>query len=85
MDVVRPEPQKIDEKLSKEEQSRLKARDKELEKVRKLAIEATSKCDAVFSAEVKKEGDKVEGSLDVSECVLTFIGSVIGDFATTLK
>jgi len=81
MDIIKPEPQKIDEKMSKDDQARLKQQQKEAERVRKLAVEATSKCDAIFSGEVKKNGDKVEGSLDVSECVLRFIGSVIAEFS----
>ncbi len=81
LDIIKPEPQKIDEKLSKDEQSRLKQQQKETERVRKLATEATANCDAVFSGEVKKNGNKVEGSLDVSECVLRFIGSVIAEFS----
>ncbi len=85
LDIVRPERQKIDEKLSKEEQERIRAREKDLEKLRKLAIDATAKCDALFSGEVKKNGNKVEGSMDVSECVLKFVGSAIADFAKVFQ
>jgi hypothetical protein len=85
LDIVRPEPQKIDEKLSKQEQERLKTREKDLEKIRKLAIEATANCDALFSGEVRKTGSRVEGSLDVSECVLKFVGAVTADFAKVFQ
>jgi hypothetical protein len=79
IDIVRLEPQPIDEKLSKEDQARLRQRAKDLEKMRKLAVDATEKCDSVFSGEIKKNGTKVDGWMDVSECVLKFVGSVIGD------
>ena len=81
IEIVRPVNDKIDEKLSKEEQERIKTQEKELEKIRQLAVDATKDCDAVFSGEVRKTGNKVEGSLDVSECVLKFVGSAIADFA----
>ena len=85
LDIVRPEAQKIDEKLSKDEQNRIKQRDKEMAQIRKLAIEAAANCEATFSGEVKRNGNTVEGSFDVSECVLKFVGSVIADFAKNLK
>jgi len=55
--------------------------EKDLQKIRKLAVDATSGCDAIFSGEVKRVGNKVQGSIDVSECVLKFIGSVTADFS----
>lgn len=85
MDIVRPEPQKIDETLSKEELARARQREKEVEQIRKLAIDATKNCDAIFNGEVKKNGNAIEGSLDVSECVLKFVGSVIADFAKNMQ
>ncbi|MBS0203403.1 MAG: hypothetical protein JSS49_10920 [Planctomycetes bacterium] len=81
VDIVRPEPQKIDEKLSKDEQARLKRQEKDLETIRQLAMSATANCDAIFSGEVKKVDDKVVGSMDVSECVLKFVGSAIAEFS----
>lgn len=81
IDIVRPEAQKIDPKLSKDEQLRIKQFQKDMETVRKLAVDATAKCDAVFNGEIRKVDDHVEGSLDVSECVLKLVGSVIADFA----
>jgi hypothetical protein len=85
MDILRPEEQPIDEKLTKDEKARIKQRDKDLERVRKLAVEATVGCDALFSGEIKKDGNKVDGWMDVSECVLKFIGSVTADFAKDLQ
>jgi len=81
IDIVRPEPQKIDPKLSREEQQRIKQLQKDIETVRKLALDATAKCDPVFSGEIKRTGDEVEGSLEVSECLLKVVGSVVADFA----
>ena len=81
IEIAKPEPQKIDTTLSKDEQKRLEQLEKDLQKIRKLAVDATADCDAVFSGEVKKVGNKVEGSIDVSECVLKFIGSVTADFS----
>lgn len=85
MDIVRPEAQPIDEKLSKDEKDRIKTAKKDMERVRKLATEATAACDAIFSGEIKKNGDKVEGYTDVSECVLKVIGSIIADFGKDLQ
>lgn len=85
LDIVRPEPQPIDEKLSKDEQARLRQQQKDLEKIRKLAADATAKCEALASAEIKKDGNAVVGSIDVSECVLRFVGSVIADFAKDMQ
>lgn len=85
MDIVRPEVQPVGEKLTKDEKARLKQRDKDLERVRKLAVEATAGCDALFSGEIKKNENKVEGWMDVSECVLKFIGSVTADFAKDMQ
>jgi hypothetical protein len=85
LDVVRPERQKIDESLSKDEQARLRQTEKDLERIRKLAAEATANCEAVFSGEIKKAGDKVEGNILISECVLKFIGSAIADFAKDMQ
>ena len=84
-DIVKPEPQPMDESLSKDEQARIRQQQKDLEKYRKLGADATANCDAVFSGEIKKNGDKVEGSMDVSECVLRFVGSVIADFAKDMQ
>lgn len=85
IDVIRPEQQKVDEKLSKDEQARIKQRQKDVERIRKLAADATANCDAVFSGEIKRVDNKVEGWLDVSECLLGFIGSVIADFAKDMQ
>lgn len=85
LDIAKPEPQKIDESLSKDEQKRLIQQRKDLEQVHKLALEATADCDAVFTGEMKKVGNKVEGSMDVSECVLKFIGAVTADFAKVFQ
>lgn len=85
IDILKPEAVQIDPKLSKDEQSRIKQRQKDVERIRKLAIEATAKCNPVFSGEVKKNGNKVEGWMDVSECVLRFIGAVTADIAKDLQ
>ncbi len=85
MDILRPEEQPIDEKLTKDEKARIKQRDKDLERVRKLAVEATAGCDALFSGEIKKDGNKVDGWMDVSECVLKVIGAVTADFAKDMQ
>lgn len=81
LDIVRPQKQEISSSLSKDEQARLKQAQKDAERVRKAANEAMANCEAIFSGEVKKDGDKVVGSIDVSECVLKFIGSVIAEFS----
>lgn len=85
IDVVRPEGQPIDEKLPKDEIARLKQQIKDLETVRTLAMNATDNCDAIFSGEVKKVDNKVVGSMDVSECVLKFVGSAIAKFSDAFK
>jgi hypothetical protein len=85
MDILRPEEQPMDEKLTKDEKARIKQRDKDLERVRKLAVEATAGCDSLFSGEIKKDGNKVDGWMDVSECVLKFIGAVTADFAKDMQ
>ena len=85
LDILRPEPQKIDESLSKEEQARLKRVEKELDQVKKLAIDAMKNCEPLMSGEVKKNGNKVEGWMDVNECVLTIVGSFIADFAKNMQ
>jgi len=85
LDIVRPEPQKIDETLPKDEQARQRQRAKDLDQVRKLAVDATAKCDSIFSGEIKKDGKSIVGTIDVSECVLKFIGAVTADFAKVFQ
>jgi hypothetical protein len=86
IDITRPETGRKDEKsLSKEELARLKQREKDLEKIRNLAIAAMKGCDPTFSGELKKNGATIEGSMDFSECVLGFIGAAIADFSKNFQ
>lgn len=80
-DALRPETSKSDAPKTKEEQQRKK----ELDNLRKLATDATTGCEPIVSGLMKRNGDKIEGTLDVSECALKFVGSVIADFAKKLQ
>jgi len=55
-------------------------REKQRDKVRKYALSTFADCDSVLSAKLMKSGDEVTGSLDVSECLLKFVGTMIADF-----
>lgn len=72
----------------KEQQAREKEerqRQKDLEKYRKLAQDAMGDCTALLQGELKRTGNKVEGYLELNECVLKFVGSMIADGVKVLQ
>jgi hypothetical protein len=62
-------------KEQKEEQQR----QKEVVKYRKLAQDAMSGCESLMHGELKRFDNKVEGFIEMNECVLKYIGSVVAD------
>lgn len=54
--------------------------EKQRNKVRKYALTTFADCDSVLTAKLAKTGDEVTGTLDVSECLLKLVGTLIADF-----
>lgn len=54
---------------------------KEREKIRNLAEQAVKDCEPWLTSELKRNGNVIEGTLDVTECALKFVGTVIADFS----
>jgi hypothetical protein len=65
--------------LSAEQIKERERAQKELEKYRKLANDAMNGCSALMKGELKRTGNKMEGYLEINECVLKYIGSMIAD------
>ena len=54
---------------------------KEREKIRNLAELAVKDCEPWLTSELRKNGNVIEGTLDVTECALRFVGTLIADFS----
>ncbi len=54
---------------------------KEREKIRNLAEQAVKDCEPWLTSELKRNGNVIEGTLDVTECALKFVGTLIADFS----
>ena len=54
---------------------------KEREKIRNLAEQAVKDCEPWLTSELKRNGNVIEGTLDVTECALKFVGTIIADFS----
>ena len=55
---------------------------KDIDKYVNLAHEAMSGCHSLMSGELRRTGSKIEGSTELNECVLKYVGSIL---ASTLK
>ena len=58
---------------------------KEREKIRSLAEQAVKDCEPRLSMELKQTGNVIEGTIDVTECALKFVGTLIADFAKDME
>lgn len=58
---------------------------KDIEKYRKLAQDAMAGCDSLMKGELKRTDKKIEGYIELSECVLRYVGSLIADGAKQLQ
>jgi len=58
---------------------------KDLEKYRKLAQDAMAGCDSLVRGELRRTDNKIEGFVELNECVLKYVGSIIADGAKQLK
>lgn len=58
---------------------------KDIEKYRKLAQDAMAGCDSLMKGELKRSDKKIEGYVELNECVLRYIGSLIADGAKQLQ
>jgi hypothetical protein len=67
------------EKTSKEREKLAKDAEKNLEKYTKLAEESMKGCESLIQGELRRTGDTIEGFLEINECALKYIGSVIAD------
>lgn len=56
-----------------------KQRQKEIERFRNLAQQAMGDCTSLMHGELKRNDNKIEGFIELNDCVLKFIGSVIAD------
>ncbi|MEK6262489.1 MAG: hypothetical protein AABP62_28155, partial [Planctomycetota bacterium] len=54
---------------------------KEREKIRKLAQQAVVDCEPRIAMELKRNGSVIEGTINVTECALKFVGTIIADFS----
>ncbi len=52
---------------------------KDIEKYRKLAQDAMGDCNSLLRGELRRTDNKIEGFLELNECVLRYIGSMIAD------
>ena len=58
---------------------------KQREKIRNLAEQAVKDCEPWLTSEAKRNGNVIEGTLDVTECALKFVGTLIADFAKDME
>lgn len=58
---------------------------KKREKIRALAEQAVAGCDPWLSMELKRNGNNIEATIDVTECALKFVGTMIADFAKDME
>ncbi len=58
---------------------------KEREKIRNLAEQAVKGCEPRLTSVLKRNGNIIEGTLDVTECALKFVGTMIADFAKDME
>lgn len=50
-----------------------------------LGREAMSECEAMINGELRKVDDKLEGSIEFNECVLRYVGSLLGNMVIELE
>lgn len=81
MEIVEKEAPAGNAQLNKEEKQRLK----DLERYRKLAQEAMNGCNSLMTGEAKRNDKKIEGHMELNQCVLQFVGSVIADAVKQLQ
>ena len=58
---------------------------KDLDKYRKLAQDAMAGCESLMKGELRRTDNKIEGFVELNECVLKYIGSVIADGAKQIQ
>ena len=58
---------------------------KDIEKYRKLAQDAMAGCDSLMRGELKRTDNKIEGFIELNDCVLKYVGSLIADGAKQLQ
>ncbi len=58
---------------------------KDLDKYRKLAQDAMAGCDSLLKGELRRTDNKIEGFVELNECALKYIGSVIADGAKQIQ
>ena len=66
--------------LSPKEQAQAQ---KDLEKHRKLAQDTMGNCESLMKGELKQIDNKIEGYIELNECVLRYLGSSIADVVKT--
>ena len=60
-------------------------RQKDLEKYRNLADAAMKDCTPLVTGELKRTDNKIEGYLELNQCVLKYIGSMMADGVKALQ
>ena len=58
---------------------------KQRDKVRNLAEQAVKGCEPRLAMALKRNGDLIEATIDVTECALKFVGTMIADFAKDME
>ena len=61
------------------------AAQKQRDKIRNLAEQAVAGCEPWLSMELKRNGNAIEATIDVTECALKFVGTMIADFAKDME
>ncbi len=74
---------KTKEQLQHEKEQR--QREKDVEKYRKLAQDSMGGCNALLHGELRRTGKKIEGFLEINDCVMKYIGSMIADGVKVLQ
>jgi hypothetical protein len=58
---------------------------KDREKIRNLAEQAVKGCEPWLSMELKRNDNVIDGTIDVTECALKVVGTLIADFAKNME
>ena len=58
---------------------------KDIDKYLRLAHEALSGCDSLIEGELQRIDNRIEGSMELNECVLRLIGSILADTVKELE
>jgi len=82
LDAIKPEPAKEEPPKTKDQERIQKDKEraqKAIEKYHDLAQKAMAGCDSLMHGELKRNGNTMDGFLEVNECVLKYIGTMMAN------